>query len=221
MSGVLPASVVKLPLPLVAPGGGTPLWVLRGDRVPSLFCWASSAASNQCTSNAAWGIYSFSFWFFFFFFNPSNFGHVFDSFYLLSHHSSFCTGDTPVIPISRAGLSNHHLKINPVKEVFPSFFFFFFFIFWYHQLLFLCVPAFLHKMAILYMWCLHVAKDGFMIYHVLQQCTATVSWKQITMRLLKITLSDSASSYLVFLRWIFFSGEPQLEHKLFDSCSSA
>lgn len=51
------------------------------------------------------------------FFYHSNFRCVFDSFYLLSHHSSSCTGAAPDVLNPRVGLSNHHLKINPVKEV--------------------------------------------------------------------------------------------------------
>jgi len=123
-------------------GEGTPRRCSGGDGVPplaspSIFC--SDRRPTRVQSKTAWGINRFPFSIFFFL-NPSNFGHVFDSFYLLSHHSSSCTGAAPVIPISPARLSNHRLKINPVKEVFVPLLSFFLFL--YHQLLFLLCVCF-------------------------------------------------------------------------------
>lgn len=92
---------------------GTPLGAGHGMGFP----WHPTSAQSK----TAWGIYSFSSSFLFY---NLNFGRVFDSFYLLSHHSSSCTGAAPDVLNPWAGLSNHHLKLNPLKELgfFPLFF---------------------------------------------------------------------------------------------------
>lgn len=127
-------------------GAGIPLWVWGrdGDGIPRSPCRASSAVTGTRPAHKAELLAVFivfpsdSY--------PSNFGHVFDSFYLLSHHSTPCTGAAPDIPVPRAGLGNWHLKINPAREMFFLFFFFpFFKIF---NCFSCCVLASLSKMAI-------------------------------------------------------------------------
>lgn len=146
MPGVLPTWVAKLPLPPVAPvfGGGTPRgcsgwgWGSHACFAEHLLAVTGIQLVHKAKLLEVFIVFPSDF-----FFYPSNFGHVFDSFYLLSHHSSSCTGATPAIPIPRAGLSNHRLKINPVKEVLGFFFF------RITNCFSCCVFAFLHKMAIL------------------------------------------------------------------------
>lgn len=81
-----PKVFLELGIPSVALPleGGTP-WVLG---MGMGFPWHPTSAQSK----TAGGIYSFSSWFLFY---NLNFGCVFDSFYLLSHHPSSCTGAAP------------------------------------------------------------------------------------------------------------------------------
>lgn len=73
-------------------------------REPPMGAWGWGSPSSAATgihptsaqSKTARGIYNFSSWFLSLFFPYHlNFGRVFDSFYLLSHHSSSCMGAAP------------------------------------------------------------------------------------------------------------------------------
>lgn len=94
-------------LPLVAPAfrGGYHLWVLgMAMGFPCLLCRASSAASGIQPAHKAKLLEVFiAFPPGFFFFIISILDMFFDSFYLLSHHLSSCTGATPDVlnPLSR------------------------------------------------------------------------------------------------------------------------
>lgn len=173
-------------------GNGVPLLALQ-----SIICSLRHPTSAQ--SKTARGVYSFSSWFYFYHFH---FGRVFDSFYLLSHHLSSCTGAAPDVPNPRAGLSNHHLKINPVREVgfFPLFIFFMpptafptvCSLCYTRRVFYRCDAFTLLRMALPFITSRHRVSRG-----------GTVCCNQITVQLLEITVSDSAPSTLLLLRWIF------------------
>lgn len=163
--------------PLPALGQGSPIGM--GIPTPAVCPWWGQAPS-QCSQQCCCCIFSFPFWFLFF---PSNFGHVLDSFYLLSHQSSPRMGAAPHIPIPWAGWGDQHLKIKPVNEMWA---------FWGFLLLFF--PSFPTV-------CSMYERVGWPCDVLVLRRTGCCN--QITVQLLMLSVSEAAARALVFWRWIF------------------